>query len=42
MNVQTAIQEANKRLKEKNIKSFQLDTEILMSKILKKDRKYYI
>ena len=42
MNVQTAIQEANKRLKEKNIKSFQLDSEILMSKILKKDRKFIL
>ena len=42
MNVQTAIQEANKRLKENNIKSFQLDSEILMSKILKKDRKFIL
>ena len=42
MNVQSAIQEANKRLKEKKIKSFQLDSEILMSKILRKDRKFIL
>ncbi len=42
MNIHNAIQEANLKLKENNIKSFQLDTEILMSKVLKKRRDFII
>ena len=42
MNIQTAIEEANFKLKKKKIKSASLDTEILMSSVIKKDRKYVI
>ncbi|MBD1134901.1 peptide chain release factor N(5)-glutamine methyltransferase [Pelagibacterales bacterium SAG-MED47] len=42
MNIQDAIKSANKRLKQNNIKSFLLDSEILMSKTLNKDRKYIL
>ncbi len=42
MNMQDAIKSANKKLKENNIKSFLLDSEILMSKTLNKDRKYIL
>tara|TARA_A100000164_G_scaffold294551_1_gene268391 strand:+ start:315 stop:1151 length:837 start_codon:yes stop_codon:yes gene_type:complete len=40
--MQDAIKSANKKLKENNIKSFLLDSEILMSKTLNKDRKYIL
>ncbi len=42
MNIHTAIEEANSKLKKKKIKSASLDTEILMSSVIKKDRKYII
>ena len=42
MNIQSALIEANKILAEKNIKSYKLDSEILLSKVLKKDRKFII
>ena len=42
MEIETAIKYANERLKYYKIKSFQLDSEILMSKILKKDRKFIL
>ena len=40
MNIQNAINEARKLLKNKDIKSFDLDCEILMCRVIKKDRKY--
>ncbi len=42
MNIQNAIKDANQELKRNNIKSFILDSEILMSKTLNKDRKYIL
>ena len=42
MNIQKAIQEGKKILIKNNIKSAKLDSEILMSKVLQKDRKYII
>ena len=42
MNLQNALLEANDILKENYIKSPKLDSEILLSKVLKKDRKYVI
>ena len=40
MNILTAINEASEVLKKNHIKSPKLDSEILLSKIIKKDRKY--
>ena len=42
MNIQNAIDQANIILRENNIKSSKLDSEILMSKVIKKDRKFVI
>ena len=42
INIQSALFEANKILAENNIKSSKLDSEILLSKVLKKDRKFVI
>ena len=42
MNIQNAIEKANQLLKKNNIKSATLDSEMLMSKVIKKDRKYVI
>ena len=42
MNIQTAINKANLSLKKNNIKSANLDSEILMSNVIKKDRNYII
>ena len=42
MMIKTAISEAYIELKKKNIKSYLLDSEILMSKVLKKRRDYII
>ena len=42
MNIEIALKEANILLKKKNIKSYQLDTEILMSNVSKLDRKDFI
>jgi release factor glutamine methyltransferase len=42
MNLQIAIKEGSKMLKKSNIESFQLDSEILMTKAIDKDRKYLI
>ena len=42
MNIQTALNKACSNLIKKNIKSANLDTEILMSNVIKKDRKYII
>ena len=42
MNILTAINEASEVLKKNHIKSPKLDSEILLSKIIKKDRKYII
>ena len=42
MNIQSALLEANKILAKNNIKSSKLDSEILLSKVLKKDRKFII
>ncbi len=40
MNIETAIKKASQHLKRNNIKSSALDSEILMSQVLKKDRKF--
>ena len=42
MNFQAAIVEASNELKKNNIKSYSLDSEILLSKVIGKDRKYII
>ena len=42
MNIQLAINEGANILKDKEIQTAKLDTEILMSKVLDKDRKYVI
>ena len=42
MNIQTAINQANLNLKKKNIKSANIDSEILMSNVIKKDRNYIL
>tara|TARA_E500000178_G_scaffold331998_1_gene365422 strand:- start:242 stop:1084 length:843 start_codon:yes stop_codon:yes gene_type:complete len=42
MNIETAIQKASSDLKRNNIKTSLLDSEILMSQALKKDRKFLI
>lgn len=42
MDIKTAINEGNKILKENNIRSSLLDSEILMSQTIKKNRKYVI
>ena len=42
MNIVNAITQATQELAKKNIKSPKLDSEILMSKVLKKDRKFII
>ena len=42
MNIQFALSEANKILAKNDIKSSKLDSEILLSKILNKDRKFII
>ena len=42
MNIKTAIVKACKNLRKKNIRSSQLDAEILMSKVLEKERDYII
>ena len=38
MNIEKAIYEGSQLLKKNDISSFQLDSEILMSKVIKKDR----
>jgi len=42
MNIGKAINQASQILKRNEIKSFELDAEILMSQVIKKDRKYII
>ena len=42
INIKKAIKEASTILKINNIKSYLLDSEILMSKAIKKDRKFII
>tara|TARA_Y100000389_G_scaffold2089_1_gene2099 strand:- start:267 stop:1106 length:840 start_codon:yes stop_codon:yes gene_type:complete len=42
MNIENAISEASKILEKNNIKSPKLDSEILMSEVIKKDRKFII
>ena len=42
MNIENAINEASKLLKKNNIKSPKLDSEILMSKVIQKDRLFTI
>ena len=42
MNIETALKNASLKLKKNNIKSPQLDCELLMSKVLNKDRKFII
>ena len=42
MNIESAIKQASKFLEKNNIYSFNLDSEILMTSVIKKDRKYLI
>ena len=42
MNIQTAITKGSKTLKINDIKSHQIDSEILMSETLKREKKYLI
>ena len=42
MNIRTAISKAKYLLESKNIRSSELDCELLMSKVLKKDRNYIL
>ena len=42
MNIQTAIYKGSKTLKKNDIKSHQIDSEILMSETLKREKKYFI
>ena len=42
MNIKSLLEEGNQILKKNNISTYKLDTEILMSKALKEDRKYVI
>ena len=42
MNIKSAINDASQKLKEKKVLSYQLDSEILMSKVIKKERDYVI
>ena len=42
MNIHQALERADKFLKKKHISSSMLDSEILMSKVLNKDRKFLI
>ena len=42
MNIQTALNQANQKLKRNNIFSYKLDSEILMSKVVKEERDYVI
>ena len=42
MRIETALKQAQNILRNKNFKSASLDCEILMSKVLDKDRKYII
>ena len=42
MNIQTALFQGEIILKKNNIKSAKLDTEILMSKVINKDKKFLI
>ena len=42
MNIRSAINDACQKLKEKKVLSYQLDPEILMSKVIKKERDYVI
>ena len=42
MDIKSVINDANQKLKEKKISSYLLDTEILMSKVIKKKRDYVI
>ena len=42
MNIRKAINQASQILKKNEIKSFDLDAEILMSQVIKKDRKYIL
>ena len=42
MNILEALNKGSTKLKRSNINSFQLDSEILLSEIIKKDRKFLI
>ncbi len=42
MNIQTALNQANQKLKKNNIFSYKLDSEILMSNVVNKERDYVI
>jgi release factor glutamine methyltransferase len=42
MNIQTALNQANQKLKKNNIVSYKLDSEILMSNVVKEERDYVI
>ena len=42
MNIEITIKNASKKLKKKNIRSALLDSELLLSKVIKKDRKFVL
>ena len=42
MNLRTILNKASKKLKKNNIKTFQIDSEILLANTINKDRKYII
>jgi len=42
MNIQTALKKGQSKLRDNNILSAQLDSEILMSKAINKDKKFII
>ena len=42
MNIEIAIKNANKELKKNNISSASLDSELLLSKVIKRDRKFIL
>ena len=42
MNIRNALNKASKKLKKNNIKTFQIDSEILLANTINKDRKYII
>ena len=42
MNIRTILNKASKKLKKNNIKTFQIDSEILLANTINKDRKYII
>ena len=42
MNIRNTLNEASKKLKKNNIKTFKIDSEILLANTINKDREYLI